>query len=66
MDKQPAKVKQTSGFFATKSVVSKKGATVKVTKLELTPRASELLKANSRGINAGAMKQNTQDCALTD
>ena len=51
------------GFFAAKSVVSKKGATMKVTKLEFTPRASELLKANSKGINAGApTKAESPEC----
>ncbi len=66
MDKQPTKVKQTSGFFAAKSVVSKKGALMRVVKLELTPRASEQLKANSGGIKAGVANQTPQDCALTD
>jgi hypothetical protein len=67
MSNSPNKSKSASGFFATKSVVSKKGATLKVTKLVLTQQASELLKANSKGINVGAPeKQNPIACATAD
>ena len=56
-------VKIERGYFATKSVVSKKGATMRVTKLELTPTASEQLKADSRGISVGSPKQVAQEFA---
>lgn len=68
MTKQSTKVKVVKaerGYFAAKSVVSKKGATIRVTKLELTPTASEQLKADSRSISGGAAKHVAQECVAT-
>jgi hypothetical protein len=66
MTKQLTKEKVERSYFAAKSVVSKKGATMKVIKLELTPSASEQLKADSRGIRAGTTKQVAQEFAAAD
>lgn len=68
MTKHSAKTKEVKvaerGYFAAKSIVSKKGATMRVTKLELTPSASEQLKADSRGIQSGTSKQVLQEFAF--
>jgi len=66
MTKHSAKEKSERGYFAAKSVVSKKGATMRVIKLELTPSASEQLKADSRGIRSGTTKQVVQELVATD
>lgn len=65
MTKHAAKPKIERGYFATKSIVSKSGATMKVFKLELTSSASEQLKANSYAINAGTTKSSPKESAVT-
>lgn len=66
MTKQSAKEKVERGYFAAKFVVSKKGATMRVTKLELTPSASKQLEADSFSISVGAKKQVSQELVATD
>lgn len=70
MTKRTTKVNEVKvaerGYFAAKSIVSQKGAAMRVTKLELTPSASEQLKADSRGIRAGTTTQAPQECVATD
>jgi hypothetical protein len=53
MTKHAGKDKSERGFFAAKSVVSKRGAAMRVIKLELTPKASDRLRADSQGIRSG-------------
>ena len=64
MSKPLNKEKRKRSFFVLKSVVSKKGATLRVTKLELTQNASEQLKADSRGIRVGADQQEDKELLL--
>lgn len=66
MTKHVIKEKSERGYFAAKSVVSKRGATMRVIKLELTHSASEQLKANSRGITSGTKKSVSQEPVAAD
>jgi hypothetical protein len=66
MTKHAAKEKSERGFFAAKSVVSKRGATMRVIKLELTPKASDRLKADSQGIRSGVEPKVPQELANVD
>lgn len=66
MTKHSAKDRGERSYFAAKSVVSKKGATMRVMKLELTPSASDQLKADSRGIRSGIPKRTSQELAVAN
>jgi hypothetical protein len=66
MTKHATSQKVERGYFAAKSVVSKKGAAMRVTKLELTASASKQLKADSQGISTGTTKQASPEVAATN
>lgn len=63
MTKHAGKDKSERGFFSAKSVVSKRGAAMRVIKLELTPKASDRLRADSQGIKSGVERKASLELA---